>query len=56
MFEITREGRKLQITSNLVIKPSTYTLAITDDYRQILNDAFMYRKCIQDLKDTVLKC
>ena len=55
-FEITREGRKLQITSNLVIKPSTYTLAITDDYRQILNDAFMYRKCIQDLKDTVLKC
>lgn len=55
-FEITREGHTLWITSNLVIKPSTYTLAITDDYRQILNDAYMYRKCIQDLKDTVLKC
>lgn len=54
-FEIQRDGHRLTITSNLVIKPSTYTLSITDDYRQILNDAYMYRKVMQDLKDTVLK-
>lgn len=54
-WEIEREGRKLLITSNLAIKPSTYTLSVTDDYRQILNDAYMYRKVMQDLKDTVLK-
>lgn len=54
-FEIVRDGHSLWITSNLVIKPSTYTLSITDDYRQILEDAFMYRKCVQDLKDTVHK-
>ena len=53
-FTIYEEGRPLQITSNIVIRPSTYTLSLTDDYRDILNDAYLYRKSVQDLKDTIL--
>lgn len=54
-IETVIDGHKIQITSNLVIRPSTYTLSITEEYSQILKDAYMYRRVIQDLKDTVLK-
>ena len=53
-FEIERDGHKILVTSNLTIRPSTYTLSITDDYRQILADARRYRVVMQDLKDTVI--
>lgn len=33
------EGRYLYITQNIAIKPSTYTIGITDEYRRILSDA-----------------
>lgn len=36
-FVIEREGHKLRITDNLVIRDSTYTISLTDEYRDILN-------------------
>ena len=33
------DGRDIYITQNIVIKPSTYTIGITDEYRRILSDA-----------------
>lgn len=35
---ITREGHDLPITSNVLIRDSTYTLGITGEYRKILNN------------------
>lgn len=34
---IEREGRSLRITDNLVIRDSTYTISLTQEYRDILN-------------------
>ena len=34
---VEREGRALRITDNIVIRDSTYTLGITQEYRDILN-------------------
>ena len=34
---IEREGHKLRITDNVVIRDSTYTLGLTEEYRRILN-------------------
>ena len=48
-LHITIDGHKLDVGSNVVIRPSTYTLALTDDYRNIIEDAAMYRKVIKDL-------
>lgn len=33
------DGRDIYITQNIVIKPSTYTIGITDEYLRILSDA-----------------
>ena len=41
--EIVREGRHLQITSNVYICESEYTLGITGDYRRILENAKIWR-------------
>ena len=54
-FYITRDGHRLRVTSNIVIRPSTYTVSTTTEYAQILTDAHLYRKVIQDLKDSLLK-
>ena len=35
--EITIQGHKLQITSNIAIMDSTYTLSLTEEYRRLLN-------------------
>ena len=35
--EITIQGHKLQITSNIAIMDSTYTLSLTEEYRMLLN-------------------
>lgn len=34
---VTREGREIRITDNVVIRDSTYTLGITQEYRDILD-------------------
>lgn len=36
---IEREGRRIEITSNVVLVPTTYKLGITDEYELILRDA-----------------
>lgn len=36
--EIQREGHTLKITSNVLIRESTYTLGVTGEYRKILNN------------------
>lgn len=36
---IVREGHKIEITPNVVIRNSTYTLGITDEYEKILENA-----------------
>ena len=36
---IEREGRPLRITPNIVIKDSTYTLGITDEYEKLLENS-----------------
>ena len=41
--EIIREGQHLQITSNVYICESEYTLGITGDYRRILENAKIWR-------------
>ena len=34
--DIVRDGHQLKITSNVVLRPSTYTLGLTADYKQLL--------------------
>ena len=37
-FEVNIDGKSLLITSNVLIKKSTYTLGVTGEYRRILNN------------------
>ena len=37
-LEIEREGHKLKITSNVLIRASTYTLGVTGEYKKILSN------------------
>lgn len=39
-MEIEREGRKLTITDNMVIRDSTYTLGLSGDYERLLKRVF----------------
>ena len=41
---LEKEGRKIPITSNLLIKDSTYTLGITAEYSRILQRAEIWRE------------
>lgn len=40
---ISYEGRELKITSNICLKESTYTLSLTDEYANLLNDVEQFR-------------
>lgn len=42
------DGHTLHITQNVVIRPSTYTIGITDEYRRILADA----RTLKEFKET----
>lgn len=46
--DITVENHDLKITQNIVIRPSTYTIGITDEYRRILADA----RTLKEFKET----
>lgn len=46
---IEREGHKLRITDNVVIRDSTYTLGITAEYRAILNGLIDIKYSDQDI-------
>jgi hypothetical protein len=37
--DYTCEGRLLTITSNVVLRPSTYTLGLTADYKRLLTES-----------------
>ena len=37
-YIIQRDGYELEITSNVLIRPSTYTLGITGEYKRILSN------------------
>lgn len=40
---------KYLITSNVCLRPTTYTLGLTDDYKYILEHAQLYRECKKDI-------
>lgn len=46
--EIEIDGHKLYIGPNIYLKPSTYTLGITDDYLRILQNAELVRGIIHE--------
>ena len=46
--DFTVENHVLKITQNVVIRPSTYTIGITDEYRRILTDA----RTLKEFKET----
>lgn len=43
------DGHRLEITSNVVIRDSTYTLGITEEYRYILYNAALFRELYKTL-------
>lgn len=45
---ITREGRQITITSNVLIKDSEYTLGVTGEYRRILDRAKLWKDCMDE--------
>lgn len=47
--DFTVENHVLKITQNVVIRPSTYTIGITDEYRRILADA----RTLKEFKETI---
>lgn len=46
--DFTVENHVIKITQNIVIRPSTYTIGITDEYRRILADA----RTVKEFKET----
>ena len=44
------DGRQLEITSNLALLPDTYTLDITQDYRDILENAYLFEELYKSLE------
>lgn len=46
--DFTVENHVLKITQNVVIRPTTYTIGITDEYRRILADA----RALKEFKET----
>lgn len=42
------DGHELHVTANVLIKDSTYTLGITEEYRRIINDANLFAKLLDN--------
>lgn len=47
--EIVVEGHKVEITKNVALRPTTYTLGITEEYAELLEDREIYEKAINIL-------
>ena len=45
----TRDGHTFEMGANVCIKPSTYTMSLTNDYKQILSDPYLLDKIIHKL-------
>jgi len=46
--DLVIDGHKLHITKNIALSPSTYKLGYTADYMEILDDADLWRKMLDD--------
>lgn len=46
---VKREGRKLHITDNVVIRPSEYTLGVTDEYKMLLHRSELMRQLQREI-------
>ena len=46
---VTRDGHRLRITDNVVIRDSTYTLGLTQEYRAILNGLISIKYSDEDI-------
>lgn len=46
---VKREGHKLHITDNVVIRPSEYTLGVTDEYKMLLHRAELMRQLQREI-------
>lgn len=42
------DGHDIHVTANVLIKDSTYTLGITEEYRRIINDANLFAKLLDN--------
>lgn len=40
LSNVNIDGHDIELTANIAITPSTYTVSITDEYRQVLEDVF----------------
>lgn len=49
-----KDGKIIEITKNVVLRPTTYAVGITKEYEEILQDALLYNKSINILKGTKL--
>lgn len=47
--EIVIDGNKVSITKNVALRPTTYTLGITEEYAELLEDREIYEKAINIL-------
>ena len=45
---IVRDGHSIEITANVVIRDSTYTLGTTAEYAQLISDSRFYQKIINN--------
>ena len=49
-FWIQREGHDLHITDNVVIRPSEYTLGLTEEYKMLLHRAELIRQLHREIR------
>ena len=49
-FWITVNGHRLHITDNVVIRPSEYTLGLTEEYKMLLHRAELMRQLGQEIR------
>lgn len=49
-----KDGKIIEITKNVVLRPTTYAVGITKEYEDILQDARLYNQSVKILKGTNL--
>lgn len=49
-----KDGKTIEITKNVVLRPTTYAVGITKEYEDILQDALLYNQSVKILKGTNL--
>lgn len=49
-----KDGKIIEITKNVVLRPTTYAVGITKEYEDILQDALLYNQSVKILKGTNL--